>query len=455
MSGLLFLVPENFSSSAHPLRGNFGEDSGAPSVNRFFMQNRVHKIDSLVQAYVERAHFNGSVLVAAGGVLIYESSIGMANYFDKSKLTKQHSFQLASVSKQFTAIAILLLHQRNMLSIDDPLSKYLPELPYPGVTIRNLLNHTAGVPDYLKLIEDECTLEKLPTNDHLIKLLSDRNLPCYFTPGRRFSYSNTGYAILASVVEKVTGDSFSGFLRSQIFDPLQMNYTFTSVEKINQQTSVATITSGHRGFRNRYTLPFPTIHDRILGDKGIFSNAGDLFKWDQALYSESLISAKLLADAFSPTTLANGKTVDYGFGFRLDERSPEKLVYHHGTWQGYRTSFMRYLANGNTIIILNNTNQRLNHEIIENIEPIIMAPFEPNSTQILARVIVESGLIPSLKTFERMKAGGLIVRPDIRILEDVALGLSKERHFTQSNRVLEFLEIVDLAYTNDPLDKPI
>ncbi|MDP2424409.1 MAG: serine hydrolase domain-containing protein [Bacteroidales bacterium] len=451
---VLFLFPENFTRSESNHKSKLLTHSEESLLKGYFMHNRVQLIDSLVQTYAGRTRFNGNLLVAVGGKIVYEGSVGFESYDGRIPLTKQSVFQLASVSKQFAAIAILMLHEHNRLDIDDLLSRYIPELHYQGVTIRHLLNHTAGLPDYLQLIENAWVGNGLPDNEELIRLLAEHQLPRFHTPGLRFNYSNTGYALLASVVERVTGNTFSTFLRQHFFTPLQMKGAFTSVEIIDSLVALENITKGHRSGQKRHIFAFPTIHDRILGDKGIFSSASDIFKWDQALNSGLFVNLKLLDEAFSPTKLPGGKTILYGYGFRLGERNHEKIVYHHGTWQGYRTSFKRYVTKDNTIIILNNVNQRFNNEIIEKIEDIIEAPFQPNPTQLLALKIIESGVGPSLLVFEKMRSDGQIVKPDSVTLQNVAWLLTRMNKPVSSKQVFEFSETIDLVYPTDPLAKP-
>ena len=177
-----------------------------------------HKLDSLLKRINKRHDFHGSLLVAKNGKILYNNQIGYANFRKKEPLSKASVFQLASVSKQFTAAAIMLLYERNQIQLNDTVNKYFRNFPYKNVTIKNLLNHTAGLPKYFWLAEHEWNQNKAPTNSDMMALLESSNVQRFFKPGRNFDYSNTGYFVLASIVEKVSGTSFSAFIQKNVFD---------------------------------------------------------------------------------------------------------------------------------------------------------------------------------------------------------------------------------------------
>ncbi len=448
----LIVLPGNslpISSGDSTLPLSVAEDS---ELRRLFALRQVDEIDSLFRHSARSMQFNGNVLVVNNNRILYQQSFGYSDFGHKTPLTAETAFQLASVSKQFTAIAILMLYQKQMLDLDDSLQRFIPELPYPGVTLRNLLNHTSGVPDYLALVENEWKENKLPDNEDLIRLFVMNPVPAYFSPGARFAYSNTGYALLASVIERVSGLSFTSFLRRHIFTPLQMQYTFTATEVFANGFPVKWVASGHRGFRRRQVLEAPTIHDHILGDKGVFSSTGDLFRWDVALSENQLLSSDIIAKAYSPAVTRKGKEIPYGFGFRLRQDLNQEIFYHHGTWQGFRTSFIRYPQSGNAIIILNNVNQRHNNEMIEKTEALMQKAFNPDASQRLILSICDGVSDESVyRLFDKLTDSKQIILPDSVKFHQSAWLLAELNKPYVSKRILEMYATLSGLSKPDPL----
>jgi CubicO group peptidase (beta-lactamase class C family) len=406
------------------------------------MRNHTTQLDALMDCYT---WFNGNVMVAKDHKIIYERVQGYANFLTREPLNNETVFELASVSKQFTAIAILILCERNTIDLDDPVHLFVPELPYPDITIRQLLNHTSGLPNYMWVLENKWTQAHFPSNEELIAELVRHKPHSFFRAGRRYSYSNTGYALLASVVERATGKSYSQFLRENIFEPLEMRNTYTSAEILDSIYTVQKLAQGHHSSGRRHIINAPVIHDKVLGDKGIHSNMADLFKWDQALYTEKLISHELLEQAYEPLVFSNRRSLPYGFGFRIGNCDDEKYVYHHGLWEGFRTSLIRHIEHGNTIIILNNTNQRVNTQIIRQIQEILDEPLDLSPTQLIALAIVEDGLESAFQLFEEMKADGLIDYPDANELLELTGALLQMHKPVLSSMVYKFYETTCLC----------
>jgi CubicO group peptidase (beta-lactamase class C family) len=321
-------------------------------------KSKALQLDLLLESVVKRRGFNGNILVAFKGKLIYHRSFGLADFKLKKKLSKESVFQIASLTKQFTAMAIMMLAEDGKLEYDDLVETHLPEIPYRGITIRHLLNHTGGLPNYMWLIENHWQHTKYPYNDDVISLLERHKPGRYFKPGTRFNYSNTGYVLLASIVEKVSGENFSGFIKNKIFIPLKMDHSF--VYSRGKSDSIDQKVNGYYLRRGRYRVNLETMHDGVVGDKGIYSTTWDLFKWDKALYSEQLVSRGTLAKAFTRLRLKNGYHWHYGFGFRIREFEGKKVVYHFGKWNSFQTCISRYIKDKHTIIILSNTNPKLN-----------------------------------------------------------------------------------------------
>jgi len=287
--------------------------------------------------------FNGSILVAANGKMIYEKAYGKADVSGNEDFTTSTPCYLASVSKQFTAMGIMVLAEKGLLDYNDPLSKYFPEFPSYAqtVTIRHLLNHTSGIIDYERLGIDGLGLTNKDVLDNLIKQPALR-----FKPGDKYEYSNSGYVLLAMIIEKVSGMSFSEFMEKHIFQPLGMHNSFV-YDKATPRAKVREKAYGKFNDISQYW-------GGAVGDGGIFSSADDLFKWDAALYGGTLISQATLRQAFSPAILNNGKLSPYGFGWMLKNENGEQIAYHTGGSGGFRTFIERQLTHRNTIIILTN-----------------------------------------------------------------------------------------------------
>jgi len=334
--------------------------------------SKEERLQKLLDRYEKYYRFNGSVLVSWKGQVLCDRAMGFADFGTREPLTTQSHFQLASVSKQFTAMAIMLLKKEGKLDFDDEVKKYIPQWPYPGMTIRHLLTHTSGLSNYMWLVEHEWKSPYAPYNHEVVALLVKHQLPLNFVPGRYHSYSNTGYVVLAYLVEKISGKFFADFLDENIFQPLGMKNTFAYSQTINRKNKEKIF--GYQPTRRGFRKIDETVHDGCLGDKGIYSTAEDLYKWDQALYTETLVPHDLMNEAFTMTTLRNKRKVPYGFGFRIleNENDGSKTVYHHGLWNGFRTSLIRYVSDTCTVIVLNNTNSDAKHLIVKDIERILL-----------------------------------------------------------------------------------
>lgn len=339
------------------------------ALTQFMFKEKTTGIDSFLTRHKKRYNFQGNILVGHKGHIIYKQTFGYANPKTKTELDENSVFQLASVTKQFTATAIMLLQQKGFLSYDDTVQHYIPEFPYQGITIKMLLNHTSGLPNYMWLLEHHWNKDNIPYNDDVIDLLSNHKLNLNFTPGTRFNYSNTGYVILASIIERVSGVAYSEFLDEYIFSPLDMENSFVYSPSIDESSN--NTISGYRSWGNTYRSIPNTINDGTVGDKGVHSTINDLYKWDQALHGEELLSEENKEKAFEPVTLKNGYQYPYGFGFRIKTIDSSKVVYHYGKWNGFRTGLVRFIEDSTTVVILNHTNRPGNSKITSNIEDIL------------------------------------------------------------------------------------
>lgn len=333
-----------------------------------FMKQKSYEIDSLVNHKYKRYGFNGNILVGFKGEIVYQTAIGYSNFAEKQKLSENSIYQLASVSKQFTAMGIMILKERNLLSYNDPVTKYIQNFPYPDITIKMLLNHTSGLPNYMWLVEHKWEGDHFPYNDEIIDMMNEHKLSLYFRPGTRYDYSNTGYIILASIVEEVSQQRFDHFIQKNIFEPLKMNNSYVYSTSYDKNKDLVT---GYLHYGRRYRSVPPTVNDGAVGDKGVCSTTRDLFLWDQALYTEQLISRKTLEEAFEPLLLRGKYKIPYGFGFRIKEEDNNKLVYHYGRWNGFRTGIHRYLNDSATIIVLNNTSYSGTGQIMRELRKVL------------------------------------------------------------------------------------
>jgi CubicO group peptidase (beta-lactamase class C family) len=306
------------------------------------------RIDSMFTAWNRLNSFNGSVLVAKDGKVLLQKSYGLADRERNIALNDSSMFQLASVSKVITATAILMLYERKMLDIDLPFENYFPGFNYNGITVKQLLCHRSGLPNYIYFLNGEIgTSGGKFTNQQVYDQMCFKAPAPYLKPNKRFNYCNTNYALLALLVEKVTGMPFEDFLKKELFQPLGMRNTCTINEIDSNRIAKA------------YNLKWKTepgdASDYVLGDKSIFSTPYDLFLFSEAMYQNKILSPATQELAYTAHSKEQRQN-NYGFGWRLRDHkdSVKKEVFHNGWWHGYRTAFHRRLKDKITIIVLSN-----------------------------------------------------------------------------------------------------
>jgi len=306
-----------------------------------------------MQTLYQRGQYNGSIIVAVRGKIIYRNAFGESNMDTHEKFTPATVSCLASVSKQFTSMTIMMLAEQHKIQYDDPISKYVPEIAKyaDGITIRHLLTHTSGIPDVGDLGIDHPGL----TNSEVLKTLIKQD-SLAFKPGTKYQYSNTGYVLLSVTVERITGKSFKDYLTERILNPLNMSNTFLydGTEKKSGRVAIA-----YNQFRKK-----DDYNSYETGDGGIYSSVDDLLKWDEALYSERLVKHSTLDTAFTPAKVAEGKTT-YGFGWNITGTGADKIVWHTGSTGGFRAFIERRLKEGITVIMLTNKGNSKRKEIAE------------------------------------------------------------------------------------------
>lgn len=302
------------------------------------------EVDQLFQDYSGSGMPGASVMVIRDGQPILTKSYGLANVEQGVPVESSTNFRLASVTKQFTATSVLMLVDRGKLSLDDPIRQYFPEFPEfaDGITIRNILQHTSGIQDYEPLYGDLFPLQV--TDSGVVEIIS-KTEATMFPPGSEYSYSNSGYAILAVLIEKLSGRTFPEFLHDNIFVPLEMTKTVAFVDGV---TTVPNRSFGYTVSNAGVDFSDQSAWSAVLGDGGIYSSVEDLFKWDQALYENGLVSADLRARSWTPGLET------YGFGFRIDEYKGHKRYHHSGSTSGFRNHMQQFPADHLTIIILTN-----------------------------------------------------------------------------------------------------
>lgn len=307
--------------------------------------------------------FNGNVMTAKNGKIVYRHAFGYQNFDTKEPLNNQTAFTLCSVSKQFTAMGIMLLNQQHKLRLSDSLRQYFPELPYHGITIENMLTHTSGLPDYQLLMVHNWDHSKIARNADLIKMLADKKPPVFFKPGQKYRYCNTAYAMLAAIIEKVSGKSYKDFISTRIFRPLHMEhtqvynpYTDHYSNKISNYADGFMYSDSLKTYVPAVTI-YPLVHylAGIVGDGGISSTTADLLKWDLALKNHTLINqddqGKMLAGHALMDTLTG---LYYGYGVMTGKSEFGRYITHEGIWPGYRTCLTRYTEQDITVIVLSN-----------------------------------------------------------------------------------------------------
>lgn len=328
-------------------------------------------IEPLYRSLLLRTGFNGSILLAKNGEVVFEDYHGLINFKTGDSITPNTPFHLASVSKTFTATVILRLMEQGKLSLDDHVEKYLPNFPYSGITIKDLLSHRSGLPKYDHFMTDVRTepyrvknrrgkwvtryrsfkiapqLTGFATNEIVLQYMINNRPPIEALPNRRYSYCNTNYAMLALIVEKITSIPFPQYMQDSVFTPLGMKNTYVfNIKDTGNYTP--SYTPGRR--------PYPLEKlDCVYGDKNVYSTVRDLLAWDQSLYQGTLVSLPTLEKAYQPYSNEHRGIKNYGLGWHLLVNPSEPtIVYHNGWWHGNNAVFKRLVHDSATVIILGN-----------------------------------------------------------------------------------------------------
>lgn len=343
--------------------------------NQVKIENDYSVIDSVMQALYQKDEVSGNVLIAENDTVVFNKNYGYANRENKALLNDSSVFELASISKQFTAAAIIMLQQKGLLKLEDSVVKYIPALPYINITIYQLLTHTSGLPDYEELFTTYWDKKKIAYNKDIIDVLAKAKKPLLFEPGTKMEYSNTGYALLGTIIESISGQSYNDYLKEHIFQPLNMSHTRVYNSRRSLKDTIANYAYGYvyNDSLKKYFIPdslkqydYVFYLDGIAGDGCVNTTVLDLLKWDDALRKNVLFDKETMNKINTKSTFKNGDTaymIDddssklyYGFGVFIDDESVKgKVISHSGGWPGYSNYLRRELNTGRTFIILTNS----------------------------------------------------------------------------------------------------
>lgn len=329
--------------------------------------SRLKTLDSVLTRLHEQAMFNGVVLVAEQGNVQYKKAFGTANIATNEPLTTNSAFNLASISKQFVALLVMQLQERGKLCYDEPVRTYLPDFPYDTITVRHLLTHTSGLPDYGDLAQQHTGPLDTLTNAGMLELFRDHKPALLFPPGTRWEYCNTGYVVLGSIIEKVAGMPVERFFEQQIVRPLKLKNTYAYYLK--SSTTPRNRVFGHTREGGQNVLNDLIRLDGVIGDGNIYSSVEDLLVWEQALNTERLVKASTLRDAFTAVKLSgnNGQVTTYPYGFGWFIEDGGNVLAHTGSWVGFLNVLVRYVAKKQTLIVLSSGSNGLARRVARDI----------------------------------------------------------------------------------------
>ncbi|MFD1143650.1 serine hydrolase domain-containing protein [Larkinella insperata] len=329
-------------------------------------QDKAAQFKVLFDTLSQRGNFNGCVLIAERGKILHQEAYGTANVDTRRLLTNQTVFELASISKTFTSLAVVQLKEKGLLSYGDSVRRFFPELPFPGVTIRHLLTNTSGIEDFLTWNEQQIDASRTYSNADLIQLLAKKGRPG-FPPGTRFHYSNTNFALLASVIEKVSALPFADYLGKYIFKPGGMDHTRVLARNnkglpADHAVDYSWDVSEQRYDRADQLKRYTHYWSAIQGAYGIVSNIGDLYRWDQVLQSDLLVKRATLEEVMAmdyfptssqPVEMQPGIAYRAGWMF-MAGTAKDSTWYTSGSYGNYNTLLVRKLTSGQTVILLTN-----------------------------------------------------------------------------------------------------
>ncbi len=309
------------------------------------------KVEAFMQNLHKRSGFNGNVLIAKNGKILYQNSFGWANYLLKDSLKIDSKFELASVSKPLTGIGILKLVEEGKLKLDQTINDFYPNFPYPDITIKQLLSHRSGLPNYVYFSEEHWKEKKKGmTNQDVMNMLIEFKPNRYGKPDGKFFYNNSNFMVLGAIIEKVTNQSYAEWMKENVFNLAGMTNTAALSKAIYEK--IPTDVIGHDKVWRRSVVQ--NFQDGPLGDKGIYSTVRDLYKLDLALNEGRLLKKETLDSAYVDRAKSKNGIFGYGLGWRTFHRNNDIIIYHTGWWHGFRNLYVRDLKNNVTIVLLSN-----------------------------------------------------------------------------------------------------
>ncbi|ALM47676.1 penicillin-binding protein [Flavobacterium psychrophilum] len=318
-------------------------------VSKKFINAKTASVEHFYNKLWSRNDLSGGFIVAKNGKVIFEKYGGFANRSSKLEINSQTPIHIASVSKVLTAAVVLKLVDREKLQLDQKVNSILPTFPYEDITVRMLLNHRSGLPNYAYFCDDRKIWDRsVLTNQDVLDLFAQHKFNLYFLPDKKFGYCNTNYAMLALIIEKVTHMNYRDAMKKILFDPLGMKNTYV----FDYQKDRATASQSYKGNNVLYGFDFL---DDVYGDKNIYSTPRDLLKFDLATYSKNFLNPKLYDEVFKGYSYEHKGTKNYGLGIRMHEwETGEKLFYHNGWWHGNTSSYVTLKKDTVAIIALSN-----------------------------------------------------------------------------------------------------
>ena len=319
-------------------------------------KNADKKIDDFITNLHKTRGFNGNVLVAKHGKIIYEKAIGWADYLHRDSLKINSQFELASVTKTMTSTAILMLMERGKLKLDDDVKKFFPDFPYDGITIRLLLTHRSGMMNYVYFIDgiyrsEHRNMKKGITNKDAMAMIAQYKPRPFNKPNARFLYNNSNFMVLGSIIEKVSGIPYAQFMKENVFIPAGMAHTAVYSKAVYDKIPVDVV--GHDRGQWKYSVA-QNFLDGPVGDKGIYSTVGDLWLFDRALRTGRLLKQATMDSAYVARNPMIHGHFSYGYGWRIFEAPGKQVIYHTGWWHGFRHIYLRDIKDDVTIVMLSN-----------------------------------------------------------------------------------------------------
>ncbi len=320
-----------------------------PKLSKAYVNDKKAAVERFCDKYFRNENNSVSLLVAKNGQVIYERYQGDADKIEGTKITADTPLHIASVSKVFTATAIMLLADKGKIDLDQKVSSILPEFPFTDITIRNLLSHRSGLRNYAYFIEDKGVwdLHQTITNQDILNLFTEKEIKCDCPADTRFCYCNTNYAMLALVIEKVTGMKYPEAMKTMIFEPLEMHDTYVFDYNKDRRTAVPS-------YKGNMEIGLDHL-DAVYGDKNIYSTPRDILKFDLARTAPTFLNSKLRAEMYKGYSNERKGEKNYGLGMRMIEwESGQKFYFHNGWWHGSTSSYISLVKDNVTIIAISN-----------------------------------------------------------------------------------------------------